>query len=593
MDPQAPALPPRIAVSVVLILALLQGGALYGLQHVLVAHEWPATQPPWLLALYSAVVFIPTTLQLLAEQLRKRSLWVLLAGLAAVFFYFGWHHGDAVAGSDPQRFASSETFLPFTFVLLVWWLHALPFLQGRVSEGKWTADYRLLFRYSWRNVLLLGEAALFTGLFWLILVLWEGLFRMLGINFFSDLFAQPAFIYPVTALVFGGALHLIGSIDALVTVALEQVLNVLKWLAVVAVALLTLFTVALLIKLPELLFTGERAIGAAWLLWLVAVVVLLLNAAYRDGTVQRPYPLWIAQGLRFCSPLAMVVAFTALYALIIRAHSYGLTVGRVWALLVAGAAVMYSVGYSVAALRKGPWLAGIAQVNVVVALVLIATLAAGLTPLLSPYRLAASSQFRTVLAGQYPPTQRDDPRAASLQYLRFDCGAYGLRSLQRLASLRDHPDAERIRQLASKALAQSSRYQNPQAADAKRLVSDLTLYPQGRKLDPQLAQKLVADWATPAMQGILYSEEKVVGVFVDLDGDGVEEFVLLGHSGGPVYQSRSGQWEYIGRVNPRGVPAASEDAMRADLSSGHISAAVPQWRDLAIGAQRFRIDETP
>jgi hypothetical protein len=34
-----------------------------------------------------------------------------------------------------------------------------------------------------------------------------------------------------------------------------------------------------------LLFTGQKAIGAAWLLWLVAVVVLLLNAAYRDGTV--------------------------------------------------------------------------------------------------------------------------------------------------------------------------------------------------------------------------------------------------------------------------------------------------------------------
>lgn len=107
----------------------------------------------------------------------------------------------------------------------------------------------------------------------------------------------------VGALRAGCALHLIGSIDGLVSAVLEQLLNVLKWLATVAGALLVLFTLALLTKLPGLVFSGRHAIGADWLLWLVAVIVLFLNAAYRDGRVDRPYPRWIAQAFRFAVPL--------------------------------------------------------------------------------------------------------------------------------------------------------------------------------------------------------------------------------------------------------------------------------------------------
>jgi hypothetical protein len=145
-----------------------------------------------------------------------------------------------------------------------------------------------------------------------------------------------------------------------------------------------------------LLFTGQKAIGAAWLLWLTAVVVLLLNAAYRDGSVSQPYPKWIAQFLRVVVPLTVIVSLTALYALWMRSQHYGLTVERVWAFVVAGAALLYAVGYSISAFGRGAWLGGIARVNVVVAIALIAVISTALTPVLSPYRLAANSQFRLV-----------------------------------------------------------------------------------------------------------------------------------------------------------------------------------------------------
>ncbi len=585
----------RADLPAILILAVVQGWALYGLHHSISAHQWPATEPAWLLGLYALAVFVPVTLQLLIEHRRKPALWASVAVITIALFYFGWHHGGAVADPRLERFAASGEYFPLALVLLVWWLHLLPFIQNRLTLGAWRMDYALLCRHAWRNVIGLAEAALFTGLLWLILGLWQALFHMLGIDFFTDLFAEPIFIYPVTAVAFGCALHLIGSIDVLVSAVLEQVLNVLKWLAVVAGALLTFFTIALLLKLPHLVFSGERAIGATWLLWLVAVVVLFLNAAYRDGTAERVYPKAIALGLRACVPLLVVVAVTALYALIVRSQHYGLTVQRVWAFVVAGAALIYSVGYSVAAFAKGRWLGGIARVNVAVALALVAAIGAALTPVLSPYRLAADSQFRLILAGKDAhPTNRYLGQT-SFVYLRFNAGRYGRSKLEQLSNLQNHLDADRIRGLAAQALKQSYPWEFAPNLDAGRQIARLAIYPQGHVLDAALAKRLVADLSTAGSPTPYMPRDidTTAGLFADLNGDGVEEFILLGPAGGPVYSNRSGQWLPIGRATPRHPTAdwrTTWDVLHADLSRGAVSTPAAQWQDLSIGTRRFRID---
>jgi hypothetical protein len=110
------------------------------------------------------------------------------------------------------------------------------------------------------------------------------------------------------------------------------------------------------------------------------------------------------------------------------------------------------VGYSIAALRKGRWLAAMAQVDV--AVVLTVTIAGTLTPLLSPYRLAADSQLQRILATGLPPTQDGDARLGPMRCLHFGGGGYGQRRLQELARLRDHPDAEGIRTLAARVLGE-------------------------------------------------------------------------------------------------------------------------------------------
>lgn len=591
MESMSQSLARRTGLPLILIAAVIQGWSLYGLHRAIDAHYWPATSLAWLVALYAMAFLIPTTIQLLVEYADRASFWVLVAILAATTFYFGWHHGGSVADVEAKAFSQRGDYFPLAIVLLVWWLMTLPFIQSRVATGLWTVDYGRLFAFAWRNVITLAEAGLFTGLFWLILSLWGSLFRMLGIEFFRTLFEKPIFAYPVTAIVFGSALHLIGSVDAMISAVLEQLLNVLKWLATVAGVLLVLFTFALLTKLPGLVISGQRAIGATWLLWLVAVVILFLNAAYRDGSVDRPYPRWIAETLRFAVPLTIVIAVTALYALIVRSRHYGLTVERVWGLVVGGAALMYSVGYSIAALRRGRWLAMASRVNVIVALTLIIVIGAALTPLLSPYRLAANSQYRLVLDGRYSALTQGRPGESPFVSLAFACGKYGRKELERLKTLRDRPDAAKVRELAAQALQQASPWQRepPTPSNSRALVAQLPLYPAGRTLDPGLAQLLAADWGRyQSSVGISNFAGKTAGVFVDLDGDGTEDFILLSVSGGPVYQKRGGRWEYVGRLDPDGMTVPWPVLVKA-LTGGEISAVTPPWKDLQVGVGRYRM----
>jgi hypothetical protein len=592
MEAEGRSSPATLRLPLILLAAVVQGWVLYGLHHAIKGHHWPATDQPWLIALYALAVFLPLTAQLLADQARAAAFWGLLAILAIAFFYFGWHHGAAVSSAAGDPFTGDREYLPLALLLTVLWLLALPFAQSRLATGHWTVQYGSLFANAWRNKLVLAEAALFTALFWLLLFLWQMLFHMLGIDYFRELFEEPIFIYPVTSLTFGCALHLIGSIERLTSVVLEQILNVLKWLGLLAGVILAFFTIALVFKLPGLLFTGHKAIGAAWLLWLTAVVVLLLNAAYRDGSVEQPYPKWIALFLRVVVPFTVIISLTALYALTMRSRHYGLTVERVWAFVVAGAALLYAVGYSLSAFRGGAWLAGMARVNVIAAVALIAVISAALTPLLSPYRLAANSQFRMVLADGLEVA---DGRRTALHYLRFDAGQYGRTKLEELAQLHSGANAADIRRRAEEMLAQTSRWAQSRAvADIPAMLAKLRIFPAGRVLDRDLTDTLIADLGKP---GNVFDYERwsdsAVGIYVDLNGDNRDEFVFLTSIRGSVYENRAGHWALVGYTLPRPVAPPITDfasAIAGELAKGNFSAIAPKWKELSIGGRVFIIN---
>jgi len=568
------------SLPVILLAAVVQGASLLWLHLAADNQRWPATKPAWLLGFYAIAVFVPLTAQLIAAHLRERYAWYVLAALAGAFFYFGWYHGSNLVVEEPRRVLQLWQAMPGAFVLALLWLLTVPFIQARLIEGRWRARYEVLFSTAWNNKLVLAEAALFTGLFWLLLLLWQELFGMLGIPFFKELFDEPTFVYPVTSLTFGIALHLIGSLERLTQTILEQLLNVLKWLALLAGFILALFTVALVLKLPGMIASGERAIGAAWLLWLLAVTVLLLNAAYRDGSTERPYPALIAKSLRYVTPLTLIIALTAIYALYLRIDRYGLTVSRVWACVVAGALVLYSIGYSLTSLRSARWMAGIAAVNVRVALLLIVVLASAFTPILSPYRLSAASQFRIA--------QRLDvaPDDSVFQYLRYELGRYGTAKLTELTQLVDHPRAQQLQAAAKRALEQPSRGVPGKPPSGAQLAARFVIFPAGREVDGVLLRQLENDIASPAVAWMFAGTDRIGAVFIDLDGDSVEEFVLVADARAVGYRRMSDRWHSIGHLAPSG--ASRQGVAGEAVANGAVTAESAKWKDLKVGDRLYR-----
>jgi len=587
----------RSALPYILIAGVVQGWALFALHHAVKYEHWPATQPAWFFALLSVAVVAPLTLELLASSANARITWLLLGALSAAFFYFGWHQGGAVNGSILGEHGRFEASPPYGIVAAVLWLLVLPFLHCRIASGRWSFPYAQLFDSAWRNQLKLAEALLFTGLFWILLGIWQELFHLLKIDYFHDLFSEPIFIYPVTALVFGFALHLIGSIDRVTTLVLEQLLNVLKWLAPLAALIMALFSAALLPRLPGMLSNEQRIIGATWLLWLAAFIVLFWNAAFRDGTVQQPFPRLLAAALRYATPLLLIVTVTALYALIVRARAYGLTVDRVWALIVAAATVLYAAGYAFAAFRPGAWLAWMARANVIVALALIVTIAAALTPLLSPYRLAASSQFAQAQLphkGSIQPTSDEwrSARNSPFHYLRWDAGEYGLRRLRELAALPESARFSRIRKLAQAALASKIPWEQVQAPDIDAVLSKMRIFPRGRLLEPSLRTRL-AEHMKESHNALDPNDpaSRSAGLYVDLDGDGQEEFVLFQQGFAMMFRNR-GSWESVSFTGDVVVTECDWKALFDRLERADYSSRLPHWKILSVGPFEFQAHET-
>src|SRR5688572_1023608 len=501
-----------------LLLAAVQGLILFRLHVAIETEHWPATDLRWLTFFYTSVVLVPVTVHLLSVHWRDRMLWIAVGVMVLVCAGIGWQFGTNV-GTPQEGIVEGEAAWVLGLTLTLLWLLCMPFLRCRLELGRWRCGYDALFSTAWQNKLTLLEAALFTGAFWLLLGLWAVLFKTVGYDLFEDIFTDEAFVYPFTAITFGLSMHLVGSVEKLVSVAREQILGLLKWLAPVAVLILLLFTPTLLFKLPNLVFEGERAIGAAWLLWLTAVTVALLNAAYQNGAPEKPYPRWLGLALRFVVPLMPVVAAVAIYALIVRIGEYGVTVDRVYALIVAGAGLVYALGYAIAAVRPGPWMRGIERVNVVVALALIATLLLTFTPVLSPYRFAADSQAARVV------TVRDEELEDVIRTLQFDAGAYGRRHVERFASLRGGEQEKETARLARSIRALAHRYA-PAEVHPGDLPETLRVYPDGRTIDAALTRMISHDLSTYAGARLTGADARDRALlFVDLDGDQVEEAV--------------------------------------------------------------------
>ena len=563
-------LPVRIAI------ALVQGAALWWLYRAANLQIWPGTDQGWLVGLVTPAILVPLAHYLTTDLAPDRRRLGILPLLALALFGFGWHHG-AWTTNEPNY-----DFFSFAVAVIVLVFHALPFIQVWLAERRWRPRYEELFHFAWRNTLLVAFGGLFCGVFWLLVWLWGALFQMLGVDFFRELFLEAYFAIPATTVAVGIGMQLAGSVERLQSVLRNSLLTMLKWLAPLAIFILAIFTLALVVKSPALLLEQRRTISAAWLLWLVALTVALLNTAYQDGRTGTPYPNWLGRAIRYCVPLLLPVAILGGYALGVRVDSYGLTVARGWGSLVAVIALAYAVGYAWAALRKGSWMAGMGTVNVGVALTTVALLTLMLSPVLSPERLAAASQYARVLA-----TREED----SYRNLRFESGRYGRARLGELAALQDHPEAGKIRAAARREQARKHPWYARNKA-VKRGPKDFEAYPAGTSVDAALLALLSSDQDEPYLYDCDPTDPCPL-LFVDLDRDGVTEALLFGQYATAAFQSRNGDWRRLPQPAAAGlVDDARRRNLRAALAAGDYVVRDPKWQVFEIRG-RVYVFESP
>lgn len=315
----------------------------------------------------------------------------------------------------------------------------MPFVQIVQRTGRPFFPYGDLFQHSWNNLFIALIAAVFTGVFWGLLLLWGQLFKLIGIGFFVDLFTARAFVLVSTMAVVGYGLA-IGKEN-------DTIINTLRriTLAIFSVFMPLLAGIALLF-LVTLPFTGLQALwdtkyAASLLLGFLALTLVFLNAVFQDGTAPPPYPIWIRRGVNAALFIMPVWCVLAGLAIRLRIQQYGLTPDRMHVAVLLGIASAYALGYVGALLWRGPtWLAGIRLVNVPLALGVVFIGLLLHTPWLDPWRWSARSQYARLAAGNV------DAAVFDYAFLRFKLGHAGAAALERLATLADHPQAALIQQ---------------------------------------------------------------------------------------------------------------------------------------------------
>lgn len=574
-----------------LAVALAQGLLLWWLVAGGGTGRWSITDPRLLLPLTLIVLVLPFSLQLLWPFAQQRLLQAALAAgalfVAASGALFAAAHLAPVAavgaaaveagGGDDAPVAG------FVLPLALCWLLAMPLLKLRLATGRWTGPYPPLFDITWRGALTLAEAALFTGAFWLLLGLAAALFELLGMEAVKDLVTDPRFAFPATTLVGTVAVHLIGASAGMVDGLLRQLLNLLKWLLPLAGLIAVAFALALLPRLPTLFAEGRKVMEATWLLWLVAVTVLLLNAAYQSGQQPPGYGRFVERALRFVPPLLAVVAATALYSLALRTHAFGLTPARYWGLVTAGAALAYAAGYTLAAWSRGAWFARIGRINVALALALLAVLLVSLTPVVDPLRLSIASQARRAVTATDAAA-----RDGALLFLGRESGPTGRARLEALARL---PDAAG----GSPALrAAVPRARPPADADREPLqewLARIDAPPADKALEPALVAALGA--ARAEDDSTLTSVERATLLRTDMDGDGDADALLLdttrGHRFWLFSRDEDGAWSLTssGAVHGSLYGLGEDAALQSAIAGGDLGAVAPRLPDLRIGKRRL------
>lgn len=346
--------------------------------------------------LITAVLVGGVNLLLLGENIRHCGTAWLVVGLTVVMtaisawvFWDGdeyWRPGSWLAGSW-SFFAVVITYICTVFIL------SWPTREGRYPR------YEDLFRHAWDTVFIVLLGLLLNAVFWALLWLWGGLFKMLGIVALNKLFSTEGFICISSAMVFALGVHMGREKERVIGLLRGIVLTLCRFLLPLSALIVIVFTFAL----P---FTGLEPIwdtgySTPIMLWLVAVNLFLLNGVFQDGTQGSGYPTWLVRVVDLCLLCLPVLVVLAGYSTWLRIEQYGLTPSRILAMVLVLVIFIHSVAALLAVfVSRSIWLGSLRVSNPVIALLCVVLLMAMHTPWFSPLKMSANNQVQRLLSGR-------------------------------------------------------------------------------------------------------------------------------------------------------------------------------------------------
>ena len=566
----AAAKPPR---TLMLTLSLAQGLMLLGLWRALDTSAWPSQTPALNFALFTFALSWPTLLlfTLAAGNVRRA---VALASAASGLLtlcalYVGWQ------ASPINAFPVESLVATAIATLLIAGFKVLMFM-GPLASGT-SLDYGTLFRGSWRNFLVAGLAAAQTLAISLLLMLWAALFDVIGIEFFSNLFSNDWFLFPVLAVAFGfGVLvfrNLTRTIDG-ITALLEGLMRLLLplVLAVVAVFLAALpFT-----GLAPLWGTGN---GTALLMALNALALFFLNAAYQTGE-KLPYPASVHHFISAGLTLLPIISALALYGLYLRIDQYGWTVERCWALTIALLLALFSCGYAVGVIRRWQgWTVVLRRVNIGGAALIGVLMLVVNSPLLDFRKISTASQFGRAAAEQIPWSDLD------FAYVKNDLARPGHAAMQ---ALREELEATDPALAADLSDLLSCGATSAHFCEVQDSLADVILRPEPFAIPDGLKEEL------GKLDGYNWEWRTRMLVRINLSRDGEPGYAAFrwnpnGESlRGQYYVKDEDGWDSWPLILRRGG-GKSNVSEWADAPIAATEPLVP-WQDLRIGSAVFKVD---
>lgn len=573
--------PARPRLTLMLAISLAQGFALFLLWRAGENQVWPSQTPVANFPLWTIAVALPLLLLLGLEDRNERRTAMFVALFSALLALLGAYIGWQVTpfGEFPPGSIIATFILPLILGCFLVLLFLRPAVLGRAP------DYAEVFSDSWRNALVAALSwALTVGVF-AVMMLWGELFRVIGIDFFIDLFTEDWFLFPVLSVVVGLGIFIFRGL-ANVIAGITGLLQGLMWL------LLPLVLTVTVLFLGALPFTGLEPLwdtgnGTALLMALNLFALFALNAVYQRGD-REPYPLHLHRLLCIGIALLPVISLLALYGLYLRVDQYGWTVARCWALMIALLITLFSLGYAGNVVRfREEWTGKLSSVNLPMSLLMLALILLINSPVLDFRKISLASQQNRVERGEIALEQFDFLDA------RENGGRPAYLWMQQIIEENQESNPE-LAQLALEPVRPDFIETVRDSSERIDFRGWVTYRPEPFAIPDDLVDAMQTSRIAAMARASLVNE--LILFQADLDSDGNPEYILAAGISVTIPEDGLAQLDVSGyRLEPDGwrelffTPHFDDPTTVQQLLEGEIQVVEPEFNNLQIGETTLRV----